>query len=1493
MCNVSAQRKMEYLDRGLVAVETSGGVFLSWRILGYEWEGVTYNLYRDGSKVNSEPLSVSNYTDASGTSTSEYYVKAIVNGEEQEAGKTITPLANQYLEIAVKERPVSTAVQYEINDATAADLDGDGEYEIIIKRLYQDWTVEAPYYTYFEAYKLNGDLLWEINVGPNIMSSSGVEINIAAFDLDEDGKAEVFLRTSEGTIFGDGSKIGDTDNDGITNYRYSVYQSANMQYITRGPEFLSLVDGETGAELDRVDFIPRYPGTNYPTDNQYSAYWGDSYGHRSNKFFFGAPYLDGKHPSIFIGRGIYTRTMMAAYDVVNKELVQRWSFSTDDYPTYYGQGNHNYTIADVDMDGRDEIVYGSMTVDDNGEGLYSTQLGHGDALHVGDLDPYRKGTEVFKCLEDSPDFGTALYDGATGQILIHDILGRDCGRCMAANISDEVKGATLWGSTTMFSASTREAVSVQGNSVNFRIYWDGDLLEELLDHNWNGAGGEGVIQKSGSGNIFTATGTNSCNWTKGTPTLQADLFGDWREEVIWRTSDDSKFRIYTTVDPTIYRNYTLMHDHQYRQAICWQMCGYNQPPHVSYFLGKAEGITVPPPPTLSNEKLVYDGSGVWDKTTTNWTSDDVATSYADGAKVLFDLTTGLSDVPQVVDDISLAISEDVAPASVAINSPGNYYIDGSQGKMTGTMMLTKQGMGVCSITGEHDYTGNTEVWAGKLNMDGALSQSDVWVNMHAAFGGKGVFGKGISLRYGSELYVGEADAAGKLSIGESLETEENTSIVMDIYGVSDVENDSLVVTGDINLADATIIQIVPHIVGDAGLSEGEYLLMSCGGTFTVDMDKLVLQGVGNVSASLELRNNDLYLVVNDMRAAATVYWSGSESNQWDFNTTKNFINNSVEDVFASGDEVIFDDNAAVKSISLVDEVTPGSILFNNTSDYTLSGSGSISGEAGLTKKGEGKVTISNVNSFTGTVLVEEGTLQVPSMPNEIDGNSALGAPSSNADLLQLDGGTLLISSATTSDRALKVGDNGGTISNNYEVKWNGRIQGGSLSKAGLGELVLTTANLNSELVIESGAVRLFNEDAYPGVKVILKRGKLYCYDNYYTYSKASYAIEVPEGYVGTMYLDGRCEYANKLTGGGTLNLSIPWIRSDFTGNWSGFEGTINLMGSSWFRDYSTTGYAKAKFYLPTGTSYTAMSGQVVRFGSLGGNGSIGGASSWYIGQRDENFSYNGIVESGNIIKQGTGKATFTGATSISSTVNVTEGEMYFNISDDGSSNFGNATVQSGATLSGNATFSGAINVRSGAILSPGNTSATGKLQARQVVLNETSDFVVGVRPGSNKANKVEASASFAANGTLTFNNITSEDYEVGQMFEIVAAPTISGSFTAVVPETPGDGLAWDFTDFTNNGTVKVANATGISTPNYVEELNIFPNPTNGNVRFCIEKGLGSAQVRIETLSGKVLRVQNVAEVSDLSLNMQAYGAGIYLIRFEFENKVMVGKVIVR
>ncbi|MDR1120800.1 MAG: hypothetical protein LBM08_07760, partial [Dysgonamonadaceae bacterium] len=431
--NVYSQRRMENLDRGLVAAKVTNGVYINWRIPAQEWRNVNYNLYRDQVKLNTTPITgASNYVDASGTLTSKYKIAAVIDGVEQPACPEVAVQPNPYFEITLEPIPKIDGVpdtyynDYRTNDITTADLDGDGAYDFIVKRMNEGYDSANPfenkYYTLFDAYKSDGTFMWRIDVGPNLFHN--VEITVIAYDFDGDGKAEVVMRTSEGTVDGLGNIIPDLGNaqgantpDGKTNYRDRL-QNNGQWFEYEGPEYLSLFDGETGEMLDRIDHIARQPVSQWGTSGTQAG----GLAHRSTKFFYGAPYLDGLHPSLLITRGIYYRTKMATYDIIDRKFAKRWDFDSGT-GAYCGQGNHNYSIADVDNDGRDEIVYGSMTIDDDGQGLYSTGLGHGDAIHAGDFDPYRKGLEVFACLEESPYYGTTLRAAEDGKILLQYIAG--------------------------------------------------------------------------------------------------------------------------------------------------------------------------------------------------------------------------------------------------------------------------------------------------------------------------------------------------------------------------------------------------------------------------------------------------------------------------------------------------------------------------------------------------------------------------------------------------------------------------------------------------------------------------------------------------------------------------------------------------------------------------------------------------------------------------------------------------------------------------------------------------------------------------------------------------------------------------------------------------------------------------------------------------------------------------------------------------------------
>lgn len=583
--HAAGARQMEFLDRGVVAVKTGTGVFVSWRLLGTEGSNVSFNVYRDGTKVNASPITNStNLQDASGTSSSKYTVRAVVSGIEQAASAAASVWGNNYLSVPLSvpaggTTPDGVAYTYSANDASAGDVDGDGEYELIVKwdpsnskdNSQSGYTGEV----FMDAYKLNGTRLWRISLGKNIRAGAHYT-QFMVYDLDGDGKAEVAMKTADGTKDGTGVVIGDASKD----YRNS------SGYVLSGPEFLTIFNGQTGKALSTVNYEPARGNV---------SDWGDNYGNRVDRFLAAIAYLDGERPSLVMARGYYTRTVLVAYNWRDGQLTKQWTFdsNTSGNSGYAGQGNHNLSVADVDGDGKDEIVYGAMAVDDNGKGLYTTGLHHGDAMHLSDLDPDRAGLEVFQVHETASNAGVEFRDARTGQLIWGIPTTKDIGRGMAADIDPRYKGAEVWADGGLYTAKGQKMGTTLPSSTNFGIWWDGDLLRELLDSNridkWDYANSKTV-------NLLTASGVSSNNGTKSTPNLQADLFGDWREEVVWRTNDSSALRIYTTTAVTDKRIYTLMHDPVYRLGVAWQNVAYNQPPHTGFYLG--DGMSTPPVPNI-------------------------------------------------------------------------------------------------------------------------------------------------------------------------------------------------------------------------------------------------------------------------------------------------------------------------------------------------------------------------------------------------------------------------------------------------------------------------------------------------------------------------------------------------------------------------------------------------------------------------------------------------------------------------------------------------------------------------------------------------------------------------------------------------------------------------------------------------------------------------------------------------------------------------------
>ena len=867
---IHAQRFTDNLDRGLVAIDMNGTIFVSWRILPDEYYGCTYQLYKNGELVGSN-LAVSNYT-LSGSSSDTFTVTATVNGEVRSAStKAKWKKSGDYqagyvdftLQPVLDRNGNDKTHHYNPNDAIFADLDGDGQLDFIVKRsnrydeqgrfirtettsngstndVYMNYPTEnTTEFSIWDAYKLDWDegtatRLWWVDMGPNMVSPGDVEANLLAYDWDMDGKAEVVMRGADNMVFHlqDGSSvlIGDAVNTRDFNNNRSWTQSGN--------EYLIYFNGETGRPYQVMEYpLKRYePGEN-PNDIDAAWHGQGQYGHVSTKHFFGAPYLDGRKPSLFIGRGIYTRHKMIAFDIdSDHHLNQRWEWhSTADGTTpgsyWYGNGNHNYVIADVDEDGRDEIIYGNMVIDDNGKGLNSTGYGHGDAMHVNDFDPYRKGLEIYNCIEDAPAWGMSFRSGLTGEVYKKYTSTGDDGRALAGNFIEEIPGSLgKTAASTALALTSGEYVGQydnvftnvggggRGSKINYRIYWDGDLLSELFD----GVGASGDPYGR-PGMVFKWDGTdtyrviqsvmgNTNNGTKNNPAFQGDIIGDWREEIVMRIlgetvtethdwdqvpgktytyTECNTMRVTTTAFPTSHPIYNLWADHQYRQAMGTQMQTYNLPPNASFFLGEMEGITQAPPPLMNRGREEVRNGGV------------ISTAL-DGKHVML-AETGNAQV-EVAEGVSPKIFTDNAPWWVQGNNPSEsqtlteasttiytHVLTGAP--FTGETMVVKQGDGVLVLPGEEQtYTGDTKVWAGTLQYDGRMTNSAVWLNRFAVLSSNGGEFKNVTAEYGSEILPGGPAAnVGEVTI-ENLSLGFGARVVLDLNGLGVGDNDQIHVT---------------------------------------------------------------------------------------------------------------------------------------------------------------------------------------------------------------------------------------------------------------------------------------------------------------------------------------------------------------------------------------------------------------------------------------------------------------------------------------------------------------------------------------------------------------------------------------------------------------------------------------------------------------------------------------------------------------------------
>ncbi|MBO4564184.1 MAG: autotransporter-associated beta strand repeat-containing protein [Bacteroidaceae bacterium] len=1426
-----AQRTTDHLDRGLVAVPaTSGsGNLVSWRVFGEEYYDVTYNLYCDGKQIATN-LTVSNYSHTSGTASSKYQVAAVVRGIEQEKCNVVTRWNNGMLTIPVQSITgrdgTDVTANYTLNDISLGDLDGDGIVEFIVKRPCSKAAdiSQKNCFNVLDCYDRKGNRLWWIDLGPNMLSGADEQWDCVCYDWDGDGKAEVLLRIqdnayihyADGTTELIGSSSVDTRWDGI-------------EYTSSGNEYLLYLEGATGHPYSiGPSSHPHY--IDYPLTRGQDSDWGSGIvGHRSTKHYFGAPFLDGRHASIFLGRGCYTMHKFAAYDVdpSTHKLTQRWYWENNVGGPWFGQGYHNYAIGDVDWDGRDEIIFGSMVIDDNGKGLSTTGLGHGDAQHCADLDPFRKYEEQFACNESSPAMN--YRNAVTSQFYYRHKASGDDGRALCANFTNTYPGSVGRSVSTgwISSVADKEITELSGDAfiswgdLNQRIYWDGDLLDEYFDS--PGTEGYGAIYKpsEAGGGRWNFPDSKCNNWSKNNPGAIADIFGDWREELVMRNGANTAILVYTTGIPTKYRIPTLWHDHQYRNAMVWQSMGYNQPPHKSYFLGELEGITIAPPPLTMTGRTEVKNNGAITTTDNHLIiceTNDTKITIADGASpymVTF-------NVPSWVQGTA---GNNITTQQATIRYQ-YYTCQVAGGSLTGNTRVVKQGDGTLKLPNvDMTYTGNTDVWAGTLCFDGQLTHSPLWLNRFAELNSDGGHFKSIQADYGSIIRPGGVEKAGSITIDETLSLGFGARIVLDLY--SDGFTADRINAGTLKIDKKTgtiwqkygpqylqpVLEIVEHMAdGAATLEPGDYIIGHVD-NIVGSLTSLKIEGITDLKSALATdANGNIILSLGSMRGPAEIVWSGTTSAVWDFAKTPNFYLASDADktpeVFVKGDIVRFSDETTRTAVTLNDEVEADTINFcNESKSYILSGTGAIIGKTAFVMDGKSTVTISTESSYTGGNYLRGGTTTVSALANSTKPKGNLGGVTANATKFTMENGAKLkTTAAVTNGSPIRFIGDGGIIENAADFNQEAIFSGTTLTKRGSGWLKPSVESSLRKLIVADGTV-----DA--GAKVasnIELQGSAALTGNGFL-TTPIFVADKAKAKLTTM---NRQTTNLTLTGKGQLTVYCATekgsnyyaTRTPINFNLSKFEGTLVAeavyTADGRFTLDTSNGGAGWTLNIPDGR-FVQNSGKTLRMGQLTGKGSLGGysafrngvtatANTWQVGNDSIDYTYEGAVTSiDNFNKMGNSKMTVKGKWDNTGSVTISAGTLLL---DGGSLGSGTLTVARNTTLAGVGTLNNSTVTINGT-LQPGKsaTAYTGTidLSGQNLTINSNATLKICARMCMTSRTRGCTSLSninkLTMNGTIELTLSEYQNLSVGDSLCIFDCKLLMGTPKLKLPRQ----FVWD------------------------------------------------------------------------------------------------------
>lgn len=1399
---------MEPLGRGVVVLHsTTLQAYVGWRLLATDPENIGFNVYRSANggaytKLNSLPLTnTTDYLDtgANFTVSNSWYVRPVTNGVEWAPSAAYGLPANspvrQYLTLPL-QAPVNDGLSWDVKFAWVGDFDGDGEYDFLVDRL----CTTANQRQYLQAYLRNGTLLWQVDMGPlstNISNayepdaaaiSVGDKDNVTVYDLDGDGKAEVVFRAANGTVLPGGITVTTNNNTS---------------------QFLCVLNGFTGAERARA-VIPNL----YFADGPLNCHAG-------------VIYWDGIHPSILfdgenrVGSGSFQRQTVT-WDFRDGKLTQRWV--RGDVPGENQSEGHQLRIADANHDGRDDLVQIASVVTDNltnGVLIYDTELTHGDRYHIADIDPERPGLEMYAIQQNNPTLlATSLQDMQSGTLFKKWYSGSvtDVGRGTTLDLNASYRGCEMY--------STQPGIfDAKGNQIYANnvwapeaLWWDADLLREFEDGAGSGALSP-VVNKFNpttgvTDRIYTFYNEDGgCHQAYGgRAAFWGDILGDWREEVVVVANDFASLRIYTTKIPATNRIYCLMQNPQYRVQTTYK--GYYQASYVDYYLG-ADMPAIPIPP-VSDAKLVWRGGGanVWDTSTANWLtnnfwiSNTIAVPFTSGESVLFDLS-GSNSAP-------VTLNGSLTPGDVRVWSPKDYTFSGP-GELTGAMALTKAGAGKLIFTGTNTYTGRTLIGEGPFLVNGALPNSPVTVRggvwLDGRLSGTGVVGAAVRIEEGAGVSPGQGtNSTGTLTVSNNLTLAGRTLNDFDLSNNPSGSNDLLVVTGNLTLSGTNTL-VIRKLNGT--LPTGSvYPLITYSGTLSGSLANLTVSGLSGIPYTLTNPPGQIALVLKSYRAPATINWTGgSGGNAWDLLNTTNFLNGGMKDQFAPGDTVRFDSvGASNLTVNLTGDLNSAAVIVDSPTNYTFTGSGAIIGNASLTKSNTGTLTISAVNnSFTGKTTIAGGTLVVSEL-DAVGYPSPLGNPPGGTTNLVLSGGALRVTGECYTDRGmtLNAGTNTLEVFNAADqVTMVGQIVGsGLLQKTGPGALALNVNNTyNGGTIIKGGSVSLggdtANEFGLGTGSVTLDNGTLTMFNDNGSYNHTYWNLIVPTGSTGRLNSDERCFLHGTLTGGGTFDFWVNYVRTELDGNWSGFSGQINVITTDGgdFRINNTSGYANAVLNFASGIYAYHLSGSGVSIGAVAGSaGSVMSGTPWTVGAKNSNTTFAGNISGNSITKVGTGTWTLTGSNYYTGATTISGGTLMVN-GHNGSAS-GAVTVASGATLAGTGIIGGATTIQSGGRLAPGN-NAIGTLTFNgNVTCNGGSTSSVEINKTAGTKDLVDVGGTLTYGGTLVVTNL-SGTLSNGNSFKIFDAATYLNSFSAYSLPPLNAGLAWDTGGLAMNGTIAV------------------------------------------------------------------------------------------